>query len=380
MKYIQEFRDPEKAKFLLQGIEHLTQQLNATAEKPIRLMEVCGGHTHTIFKFGLEELLPKGIDLIHGPGCPVCVLPMNRVDDCVSIAEREDVILTTFGDAMRVPGSRKSLLQAKAAGQDIRMVYSPMDALQLARDNPERNVVFFGLGFETTMPSTAFTVLQAKAEQIPNFFLFCNHITIIPTLRAILADSDLRLDGFIGPGHVSMIIGTEGYDFIASEHRKPFVVAGFEPLDILQSVWMLLKQFEEQRCEVENQYRRVVPTQGNLAAQQAMDQVFQLREQFEWRGLGSIPESGVEMRPEFADFDAEKVFTVRDVPVVDPAECQCGEVLKGRLKPWQCQVFGKSCTPDNPIGALMVSSEGACAAYYNYGSRWREQAAAEATL
>lgn len=380
MKYIQEFRDPEKAKFLLQGIKQLTQQLNATAEKPIRLMEVCGGHTHTIFKFGLEELLPKGIDLIHGPGCPVCVLPMNRVDDCVSIAEREDVILTTFGDAMRVPGSRKSLLQAKAAGQDIRMVYSPMDALQLARDNPERNVVFFGLGFETTMPSTAFTVLQAKAEQIPNFFLFCNHITIIPTLRAILADSDLRLDGFIGPGHVSMIIGTEGYDFIASEHRKPFVVAGFEPLDILQSVWMLLKQFEEQRCEVENQYRRVVPTQGNLAAQQAMDQVFQLREQFEWRGLGSIPESGVEMRPEFADFDAEKVFAVRDVPVVDPAECQCGEVLKGRLKPWQCQVFGKSCTPDNPIGALMVSSEGACAAYYNYGSRWREQAEAEATL
>ena len=380
MKYIQEFRDPEKAKFLLQGIEQLTQQLNATAEKPIRLMEVCGGHTHTIFKFGLEELLPRGIDLIHGPGCPVCVLPMNRVDDCVSIAEREDVILTTFGDAMRVPGSRKSLLQAKAAGQDIRMVYSPMDALQLARNNPERNVVFFGLGFETTMPSTAFTVLQAKAEQIPNFFLFCNHITIIPTLRAILADSDLRLDGFIGPGHVSMIIGTEGYNFIASEHRKPFVVAGFEPLDILQSVWMLLKQFEEQRCEVENQYRRVVPTQGNLAAQQAMDQVFQLREQFEWRGLGSIPESGVEMRPEFADFDAEKVFAVRDVPAVDPAECQCGDVLKGRLKPWQCQVFGKSCTPDNPIGALMVSSEGSCAAYYNYGSRWREQVQAEATL
>ena len=306
MKYIKEFRDPEKAKAVLQEIEQLTQQLNATAENPIRLMEVCGGHTHTIFKFGLEELLPRGIDLIHGPGCPVCVLPMNRVDDCVSIAEREDVILTTFGDAMRVPGSRKSLLQAKAAGQDIRMVYSPMDALQLARDNPERNVVFFGLGFETTMPSTAFTVLQAKAEKIPNFFLFCNHITIIPTLRAILADSDLRLDGFIGPGHVSMIIGTEGYDFITSEHRKPFVVAGFEPLDILQSVWMLLKQFEEQRCEVENQYRRVVPTQGNLAAQQAMDQVFQLREQFEWRGLGSIPESGVEMRPEFADFDAEK--------------------------------------------------------------------------
>ena len=270
MKYIKEFRDPEKAKAVLQEIEQLTQQLNATAENPIRLMEVCGGHTHTIFKFGLEELLPRGIDLIHGPGCPVCVLPMNRVDDCVSIAEREDVILTTFGDAMRVPGSRKSLLQAKAAGQDIRMVYSPMDALQLARDNPERNVVFFGLGFETTMPSTAFTVLQAKAEKIPNFFLFCNHITIIPTLRAILADSDLRLDGFIGPGHVSMIIGIEGYDFIASEHRKPFVVAGFEPLDILQSVWMLLKQFEEQRCEVENQYRRVVPTQGNLAAQQAI--------------------------------------------------------------------------------------------------------------
>ncbi len=379
MKYIEEFRDPEKAKALFQNIEQLTRHLNATAENPIRLMEVCGGHTHTIFKFGLEELLPKGIDLIHGPGCPVCVLPMNRVDDCVNIAEHEDVILTTFGDAMRVPGTRKSLMQAKAAGQDIRMVYSPMDALQLAQNNPERNVVFFGLGFETTMPGTAFTVLQAKEEGIRNFFLFCNHITIIPTLRAILADSDLRLDGFIGPGHVSMIIGTEGYDFIASKYRKPFVVAGFEPLDVLQSVWMLLKQFEEQRCEVENQYSRVVPTQGNLAAQQAMDQVFRLREQFEWRGLGSIPESGVEMRPEFADFDAEKAFAIRNVPVVDPAECQCGEVLKGRLKPWQCQVFGKSCTPDNPIGALMVSSEGACAAYYNYGARWREQVKVETT-
>ena len=379
MKYIEEFRDPEKAKALFQNIEKLTRYLNATAENPIRLMEVCGGHTHTIFKFGLEELLPKGIDLIHGPGCPVCVLPMNRVDDCVNIAEHEEVILTTFGDAMRVPGTRKSLMQAKAAGQDIRMVYSPMDALQLAQNNPERNVVFFGLGFETTMPGTAFTVLQAKEEGIRNFFLFCNHITIIPTLRAILADSDLRLDGFIGPGHVSMIIGTEGYDFIASKYRKPFVVAGFEPLDVLQSVWMLLKQFKEQRCEVENQYSRVVPTQGNLAAQQAMDQVFRLREQFEWRGLGSIPESGVEMRPEFADFDAEKAFAIRNVPVVDPAECQCGEVLKGRLKPWQCQVFGKSCTPDNPIGALMVSSEGACAAYYNYGARWREQVKVETT-
>lgn len=379
MKYISEFRDPDRAQGLLRNIEQLTLELEATEEKPIRLMEVCGGHTHTIFKFGLEELLPKGIDLIHGPGCPVCVLPMNRVDDCIAIAEREDVILTTFGDAMRVPGSRMSLLQAKAAGQDIRMVYSPLDALQLARDNPERNIVFFGLGFETTMPSTALTVLQAREEGIRNFFLFCNHITIIPTLRAILEDPDLRLDGFIGPGHVSMIIGTEGYDFIASKHGKPFVISGFEPLDILQSVWMLLRQFREQRCEIENQYRRVVPPQGNLPAQEAMNKVFQLREQFEWRGLGSIPESGVEMRPEFATFDAEQVFAVREPPVVDPAECQCGEVLKGRLKPWQCRVFGKRCTPDHPLGALMVSSEGACAAYYNYGPRWREQAAAEAT-
>lgn len=379
MKYISEFRDPDRAQGLLRNIEQLTLELEATEEKPIRLMEVCGGHTHTIFKFGLEELLPKGIDLIHGPGCPVCVLPMNRVDDCIAIAEREDVILTTFGDAMRVPGSRMSLLQAKAAGQDIRMVYSPLDALQLARDNPERNIVFFGLGFETTMPSTALTVLQAREEGIRNFFLFCNHITIIPTLRAILEDPDLRLDGFIGPGHVSMIIGTEGYDFIASKHGKPFVISGFEPLDILQSVWMLLRQFREQRCEIENQYRRVVPPQGNLPAQEAMNKVFQLREQFEWRGLGSIPESGVEMRPEFAAFDAEQVFAVREPPVVDPAECQCGEVLKGRLKPWQCRVFGKRCTPDHPLGALMVSSEGACAAYYNYGPRWREQAAAEAT-
>jgi hydrogenase expression/formation protein HypD len=373
MKYVTEFRDPKKAQGVMRHIEQLTRELGATPEQPVRLMEVCGGHTHTIFKFGLEELLPEGIDLIHGPGCPVCVLPMSRVDDCVAIAAREDVILTTFGDAMRVPGSRMSLLQAKAAGHDIRMVYSPLDALQLARDNPDRNVVFFGLGFETTMPSTAFTVLQARDEGIGNFFLFCNHITILPTLRAILEDNDLRLDGFIGPGHVSMIIGTEGYDFIASKHGKPLVVAGFEPLDILQSVSMLLQQLRDQRSVVENQYTRVVPPHGNAAALAAMEQVFRAREQFEWRGLGSIPESGVEMQEEFAAFDAEKVFALPDLPVVDPAECQCGDVLKGRLKPWQCRVFGKACTPDQPLGALMVSSEGACAAYYHYGSQWRER-------
>ena len=376
MKYVDEYRDRARAEVLVKEIERLVAGMNIADDRPLQIMEVCGGHTHAIFRYGIEGMLPKSIELVHGPGCPVCVLPMGRVDDCVALAERREVIFTTFGDAMRVPGSRKSLLQAKADGADIRMVYSPMDALALARRNPSRQVVFFGLGFETTMPSTALTVLQAERENIENFSVFCNHITIVPTIKAILDSPDLHLDGFLGPGHVSMVIGTAPYDFISRFYRKPMVVAGFEPLDILQSVWMVLRQIKEGRCEIENQYTRVVPDAGNSPALNAVARVYELREFFEWRGLGSIDHSGVKIRESYRRFDAERKFAIPDVRIADPKSCQCGEVLKGVIKPWQCKVFGSACTPETPIGALMVSSEGACSAYYQYGGikRRRDEA------
>ena len=367
MKYVDEFRDPEKARALLREIEALTADIVAAQGCPLQIMEVCGGHTHSIFKYGISNMLPAEIELVHGPGCPVCVLPMGRVDDCVALAEIPGVIFATFGDAMRVPGSRKSLLQAKADGADIRMVYSPLDALKLARENPDREVIFFGLGFETTMPSTAFTVLQAEADGTKNFSLFCNHITIIPTMKAILDSPDMHIDAFLGPGHVSMVIGTKPYEFIAKRYRRPMVVAGFEPLDVLHSVWMVLKQIAEGRCEIENQYGRVAPYEGNAAALDAVTRVFELREFFEWRGLGSIDHSGVRMRAAYGAYDAERKFAVPSLKVADPAACQCGDVLKGLIKPHQCRVFGTACTPEKPLGALMVSSEGACAAYYQYG-------------
>jgi len=367
MKYVDEFRDPDKARSLLNEINLLVEKIEICKERPLAIMEVCGGHTHSIFRYGIEGMLPKEIDLVHGPGCPVCVLPMGRVDDCVALAEMPNVIFTTFGDAMRVPGSKKSLLQAKAEGADIRMVYSPLDALELAKKNPDKEVVFFGLGFETTMPSTAFTVLRAEQEDITNFSLFCNHITIIPTVKAILDSPDMRIDGFLGPGHVSMVIGTRPYEFIANHYKRPLVVAGFEPLDVLHSVWMVLKQISEGRFEIENQYARIVPNDGNVEALNAVSRVFELREFFEWRGLGSIDHSGVCMRDSYASFDAERKFTVPDIKIADPKSCQCGEVLKGVIKPFECKVFGKACTPETPLGALMVSSEGACAAYHQFG-------------
>ena len=367
MKYLDEFRDREKARILIKEIESLVTTIDIAKTRPIQIMEVCGGHTHSIFRYGIEGMLPKAIELVHGPGCPVCVLPMGRVDDCVAIADRPEVIFTTFGDAMRVPGSRKSLLQAKADGADIRMVYSPMDALAIARKNPDREVIFFAIGFETTMPSTALTILQAESDGIANFSVFCNHITIIPTIKAILDSPDLQLDGFLGPGHVSMVIGTAPYQFIAEFYRKPMVVAGFEPLDILQSIWMVLKQIKEGRAEIENQYARIVPEAGNSPALQAVSRVYELRQFFEWRELGSIDHSGVKLRDAYAHFDAERKFAIPNVKIADPKSCQCGEVLKGVIKPWQCKVFGSACTPETPLGALMVSSEGACAAYYQYG-------------
>ena len=367
MKYVDEFRDPAKAQTLINGIQALVAQIDICRSRPLQIMEVCGGHTHTIFRYGIQTMLPEQIELIHGPGCPVCVLPMGRVDDCVAIAETPGVIFTTFGDAMRVPGSRKSLMQAKAEGADVRMVYSPLDALSLARANPGRQVVFFGLGFETTMPSTALTVLQAEREGIRNFSLFCNHITIVPTIKAILDSPELTLDGFLGPGHVSMVIGTRPYEFIARHYHRPLVVTGFEPLDVLQSIWMVLRQIKDGRCEIENQYTRVVPERGNAAGLEAVARVFELREFFEWRGLGSIDHSGVRIREAYSHYDAERKFDVPALRIADPKSCQCGEVLKGVIKPWQCKVFGSACKPETPLGALMVSSEGACAAYYQYG-------------
>ncbi|MGR9108823.1 MAG: hydrogenase formation protein HypD [Gammaproteobacteria bacterium] len=367
MKFVDEFRDLAKARTLVEKIRSLVPQIPVCKQRPLQLMEVCGGHTHTIFKYGIEQLLPEAVELVHGPGCPVCVLPMGRLDDCVALAERPNLIFTTFGDAMRVPGSKKSLLEAKAEGADIRMVYSPMDALKIAREHPEREVVFFALGFETTMPSTAFTILRAEAERIENFSVFCNHITIVPTIKAILDSPELTLDGFLGPGHVSMVIGTGPYEFIANHYQKPLVVSGFEPLDILQSIWMVLKQLAEGRSQVENQYRRVVPDGGNAVALRAVHRVFRLREFFEWRGLGSIDHSGIGLRPAYARFDAEQRYPVPNLRIADPKSCQCGEVLKGVIKPSQCKVFGTACTPEKPLGSLMVSSEGACAALYQYG-------------
>ncbi|MGI8840295.1 MAG: hydrogenase formation protein HypD [Caulobacteraceae bacterium] len=374
MKYVDEFRDRAKAQALVKEIKKVVASVAWAKERPIAIMEVCGGHTHSIFRYGIEGMLPKEIELIHGPGCPVCVLPMGRVDDCISIAGRPEVIFTTFGDAMRVPGSKMSLLRAKAEGADVRMVYSPMDALALARANPGREVVFFGLGFETTMPSTALTVLQAEREGVENFSVFCNHITIVPTIKAILDSPGLHIDAFLGPGHVSMVTGTAPYHFIADYYRRPLVIAGFEPLDILQSIWMVLRQIAEGRCEVENQYARIVPEAGNAAALGAIAKVYELREFFEWRGLGSIDHSGIRFREAYACFDAERKFATPNVRIADPKSCQCGEVLTGAIKPWQCKVFGAPCTPETPLGALMVSSEGACAAYYQYGGVRARQA------
>ncbi len=370
MRYASEFRDPVAAKGVLAAIDETVNAIGATETNPVAIMEICGGHTHAIFRYGLDRLTPPGLEFIHGPGCPVCVLPMSRVDECVELAERPEVIFTTFGDAMRVPGTRKSLLQAKADGADVRMVYSPLDALDLARKHPEREVVFFGLGFETTTPSTAFSILQAADEGLTNFSVFCNHITVPPPIKALLDDPDMRLDGFVGPGHVSMVIGLEPYRFIAEGYGKPIVVAGFEPLDLLQSVLMVLRQVQEGRAEVENQYARVVPAEGNPASLAAVAAVYEPRERFEWRGLGEIDKSGLRIRDAYLTFDAETKFGIGygagPRQVAEPDGCACGAVMTGRIKPPACPKFGKECTPERPLGALMVSSEGACAAYHQY--------------
>jgi hydrogenase expression/formation protein HypD len=368
VRFVDEYRDPAAARALVSQITELA------GDDHVKLMEVCGGHTHTIYRHGIEHILPAGVELVHGPGCPVCVIPMGRIDDAIAVAETPGVIFTSFGDMMRVPGSDGNLLEAKARGADVRFVYSPLDALRIARENPDRQVVFFAVGFETTAPSTALTVLQARERLVPNFSVFSNHVTIVPPIKAILESPDLRLDGFIGPGHVSTVIGQRPYRFIPGHYGKPVVTAGFEPLDILQAIAMLLTQIRQGRCEVENQYTRVVRDEGNPRALELLAHVFELRPHFEWRGLGFISQSALTLRPEFAELDAELRYRVPGVRVADPKACQCGEVLKGVIKPWECKVFGTACTPETPIGTCMVSSEGACAAYYNYGRLHREAA------
>ncbi|MFW5934190.1 MAG: hydrogenase formation protein HypD, partial [Actinomycetota bacterium] len=344
MRFVDEFRDPVAGRAAIERIHALA------AEQPrhLKFMEVCGGHTHTIYRHGIEQLLPEDVELVHGPGCPVCVIPMGRVDDALHLATQPGVTLTSFGDMMRVPGSTSTLLDAKAEGADVRMVYSPLDALAVAQREPDRHVVFFAVGFETTSPSTAVTIRRARELGVDNFSVFSNHVLIVPPLRAILTAPELDLDGFIGPGHVSTVIGNRPYRFVPEEFSIPVVTAGFEPLDVIQAIEMLLRQYAEGRCEVENQYTRVVRDEGNPRALELLDEVFTTRETFEWRGLGWIPHSGLAIAEDYADLDSERRFTLPGARVTDPPACECGSVLRGVLKPWQCGVFGTACTPETP--------------------------------
>ncbi|NKI99530.1 hydrogenase formation protein HypD [Novosphingobium sp. SG707] len=362
MKYISEFRDPALAQSLATAIAR-----EADPARSYAFMEFCGGHTHAIFRYGVQDLVPSNVRFVHGPGCPVCVLPMRRLDDALELAERHGVILATYGDMMRVPGSgRRSMLTARSAGADIRMVYSPLDALALARDNPDRQVVFMGIGFETTTPATGMAILTARAQGLSNFSVFCNHVLTPPAMAHVLAAPGVALDGFLGPSHVSTVIGAGAYRPLVAHYGRPMVIAGFEPLDVLQSVLMLIRQVNEGRQEVENQYSRVVTEAGNTRAQAVIEEVFALRDTFEWRGLGSVPDSARAIRPELADFDAEARFTISEKQSREVKSCECPAILRGVKQPKDCKLFGKACTPETPMGACMVSSEGSCAAYYTY--------------
>ena len=365
MKYIDEFRDGGLARGLAAAIARAT----ASAGREYRLMEFCGGHTHAISRYGLADLLPSSVRLIHGPGCPVCVLPIGRVDQAIRLARERDVILCTYADTLRVPASdHLSLLKAKARGADIRMVYSTADALKIAREHPEREVVFFAIGFETTTPPTAVAIKVAEAEGLKNFSVLCNHVLTPAAMHAILAAAGgVAIDGFVGPAHVSTVIGSAPYEVFASDYAKPVVIAGFEPLDVMQAILMLVRQINEGRACVENEFTRAVTREGNRKAQALMAEVFEVRESFEWRGLGSVPDSALRLRPRYAAFDAEWKFAIDYVAVHDNKACECGAILRGEKRPQDCRIFGTVCTPENPVGSCMVSSEGACAAHYTYG-------------
>ena len=369
MKYIDEFRDGELAKGLGVAIRQA-----ADASRSYHFMEFCGGHTHAISRYGVSDLLPDNVRMIHGPGCPVCVLPVGRVDMAIRLALECSVILCTYGDTLRVPASDSlSLMKAKARGGDIRMVYSSADALKIAQANPEKQVVFFAIGFETTTPPTAVAIKQAQALGLKNFSVLSCHVLTPSAISNILESPEVRqwgtvpLDGFIGPAHVSTIIGSRPYEFFAEEYRKPVVIAGFEPLDVMQAILMLVKQVNEGRAVVENEFSRAVTRGGNLKAQNLVAEVFELRRQFEWRGLNVVPYSGLRIRKEFSEFDAEKRFPIEYISVADNKACECGAILRGVKKPQDCKLFGTVCTPENPVGSCMVSSEGACAAHYTYG-------------
>ena len=375
MKYVDEFRDGERARGLAAALRQ-----EAQPGRHYRLMEFCGGHTHAVFRYGIPDLLPDNIELVHGPGCPVCVLPTGRLDMAMRLVlDHPEVILASYGDMLRVPGSeRRSLLQARADGADVRMVYSISDALELARANPQRQVVFFGIGFETTTPPTALGILEARRSAVDNFSVFCNHVLTPAAMQAILnvdpaSEESVEIDGFIGPSHVSVIIGSDSYAFCAGQYHKPVVIAGFEPLDVLQSILMLVRQLNEGRAEIENQYTRAVTSQGNARAQQVVQEVFTLRPTFEWRGLGQIPTSALAISDDYATFDAEKRFAMRYVPAAGTKGCECPAVLRGAKKPIDCKLFATACSPESPLGSCMVSDEGACAAYFTYG-RFREDA------
>ena len=362
MKYIEDFRNARHAKAFASKIAEL-----AEPDRNYRLMEFCGGHTHAIARYGLEDLLPSNVRMIHGPGCPVCVLPMGRIDNAVDLAVRHDVILCTYADMMRVPGSqRTSLIKARSQGADVRMVYAPTEALAIARNNPDREVVFFAIGFETTTPATALLATQIQADGLKNISIFCNHVLTPAAMRGILA-GEVQIDGFVGPSHVSAIIGAEPYREFSGPDGSPVVIAGFEPLDVLQAVSMLIEQLNEGRSEVEVQYTRAVKPEGNLKANALMDRVFELRETFEWRGLGHLPNSALKLKPEFADLDTEHRFDVPAIQAEDNPACECPAILRGQKHPSECKLFGTVCTPDNPIGSCMVSSEGGCAAHWTYG-------------
>lgn len=369
MKYIAEYRDGELAQKIAARIRE-----EASPERRYSFMEFCGGHTHAISRYGVSELLPPNVRMIHGPGCPVCVLPIGRIDHAIQLALERNAIVCTYGDTMRVPASDGlSLIKAKARGADIRMVYSAADALKTAIDNPDREVVFFAIGFETTTPPTALVLRDAAARKVANFSVLCCHVLTPSAITHILESPEVRdygtvpIDGFIGPAHVSIVIGSGPYEHFAEEYRKPVVVAGFEPLDVIQAILMLVRQVNEGRSEVENEFMRAVTLEGNLTAQTLVSDVFELRTTFEWRGLGEVPYSALRIRPAYAAYDAEKKFGLTYRPVADNKACECGAILRGVKGPTDCKLFGTVCTPENPMGSCMVSSEGACAAHYSYG-------------
>ena len=371
MKFLDEYRDQALA-------EKLVDEIHRTVTRPWVLMEVCGGQTHSIVKYGLDRLLPQEVELVHGPGCPVCVTSLEMIDKAHAIASRPDVIFCSFGDMLRVPGSKHDLLVLKSRGADIRVVYSPIDCLKIARGNPEKHIVFFAIGFETTAPANAMSVWQAKQQGIKNFSILVSHVLVPPSIASILQSPHNRVQGFLGPGHVCTVMGYHEYQPISARFRVPIVIAGFEPLDLLQGTLMAVRQLEEGRAEVENQYARVVKRDGNPVARDIINKVFEVCDR-KWRGVGSIPKSGYKLRFEFRDYDAERIFEVKEIDTLEPAACISGLVLRGIKKPHNCPAFGKQCTPDTPLGATMVSAEGACAAYYAYGRHLQPQLAEHAS-